>query len=148
MEILLIRNVRADDYTEGRMLFNGKPVCDTIEDRDRDVNRNGRLDGNEVKVYGETAIPNGRYRVTLDFSPKFSPRYSGKRIPFIHDVPGFQGVRIHTGNTSKDSLGCIIVGVRAGAGLVGNSKVTFLTKVLPPLEEAYERKEDIWITVK
>lgn len=148
MEILLIRNVRAENYTEGRMLFNGQPVCDTIEDRDRDANRNGRLDGNEVKVYGETAIPNGRYRVTLDHSPKFSPRYGGKRIPFVHDVPGFSGVRIHTGNTAADSLGCIIVGMRVGAGVVADSKATFFNRVLPPMEAADARKEEMWLTVR
>lgn len=148
MEILLERVVRADNYTEGKLSFDGEPICDTIEDRDRDENQNGVFDGDEAKVYGETAIPNGRYRVTLDHSPKFSPRYGGKRIPFVHDVPGFQGVRIHTGNTAADSLGCIIVGVRAGAGVVASSKDTFLNKVLPPMEAADERGEGMWLTVR
>lgn len=141
------RDVRAEDYTEGRLSFDGEPICDTIEDRDRDENLNGVFDEDEEKVYGETAIPNGRYRVTLDYSPKFSPRYGGRRIPFVHDVPGFEGIRIHTGNTAADSLGCIIVGVRSEDGVVVKSKATFLNKVLPPLEAADEREEEIWLTV-
>ena len=148
MEITLIRGLRADNYTEGKLSFDGEPVCDTIEDRDRDANRNGVFDGGETKVYGETAIPNGRYRVTLGYSPRFSPKYGGRRIPFIHDVPGFEGIRIHTGNTAADSLGCVIVGVRSGAGVVSDSKATFLNRVLPPLEAADVRKEEIWITVR
>ena len=142
------REVRADDYTEGTLSFDGEHVCDTIEDCDRDENRNGVFDGDEAKVYGETAIPNGRYRVTLDHSPKFSPRYGGRRIPFVHDVPGFEGIRIHTGNTADDSLGCIIVGVRSAAGFVANSKDTFLNKVLPPMEAADARGEEMWLTVR
>ena len=148
MEITLIRILRADNYTEGKLFFEGEPVCDTIEDKDRDANRNGRLDGEETKVYGETAIPNGRYRVTLDYSPKFSPKYGGRRIPFVHNVQGFEGIRIHTGNTAGDSLGCVIVGVRSGAGVVSDSRNTFLNKVLPPLEAADIRKEEIWLTVR
>lgn len=148
MEIELRRVVRANLYTEGRMYIDGHHVCDTVEDKDRDANRNGVFDAGEVKVYGRTAIPNGRYRVTLEYSPKFSPRYGGRRIPFIHDVPGFDGVRIHTGNTSADSLGCIIVGVRARSGVVANSKDTFFNKVLPPMAAADVRKEEMWITVR
>ena len=142
------RGTRADTYTEGTLSFDGEHVCDTIEDCDRDENRNGVFDGDEKKVYGETAIPYGRYRVTLDYSPKFSPRYGGRKIPFVHDVPGFEGIRIHTGNTADDSLGCIIVGVRVGEGLVAYSKDTFLSKVLPPMEAADARGEEMWLTVE
>lgn len=147
MEILLKRVVREDRYTEGRLSFDGTYVCDTIEDRDRDVNRNGRLDGDEVKIQGETAIPNGRYRVTLEYSPKFSPRYGGRRIPTIHDVPGFSGIRIHSGNTAHDSDGCVIVGIRHTAGMVRDSRATLFDDVIPPMEAAEKRKEAMWITV-
>lgn len=142
-----MRTVREDRYTEGRLSFDGKYVCDTIEDRDRDINRNGRLDGDEVKIQGETAIPNGRYRVTLEYSPKFSPRYGGRRIPTIHDVPGFSGIRMHTGNTANDSEGCVIVGIRHTAGMVRDSRATLFDDVIPPMEAAEKRNEAIWITI-
>lgn len=148
MEILLERVNRADRYTEGRLSFDGRHVCDTVEDTDRDENRNGRLDCGEVKIQGETAIPNGRYRVTLEYSPKFSPRYGGRRIPTIHDVPGFSGIRMHTGNTAADSEGCVIVGVRHTAGAVRDSRATLFDKVIPPMEAATARKEAMWITVR
>ena len=147
MEIQLKRVVRADRYTEGRLSFDGTYVCDTIEDRDRDINRNGRLDCDEVKIQGETAIPNGRYRVTPEYSPKFSPRYGGRRIPTINDVPGFSGIRMHTGNDARDSEGCVIVGIRHTAGEVRDSRLTLFDKVMPPMEAADARKEEMWITV-
>lgn len=148
MEILLKRVNRADRYTEGRLSFDGRHVCDTVEDTDRDANRNGRLDTGETKVYGETAIPNGRYRVTLEYSPRLSPRYGGRRIPTIHGVPGFEGIRMHTGNTAADSNGCPLVGIRSGAGVLSRSRDTFLNAVLPPMEAADARKEAMWITVR
>lgn len=148
MEIELRRVVRADRYTEGRLSFDGRHVCDTVEDKDRDANRNGRFDGDEVKIQGETAIPNGRYRVTLEYSPKFSPRYGGRRIPTIHDVPGFSGIRMHSGNTAHDSEGCVIVGVRHSAGTVRDSRATLFDKVIPLMEAAEKRKEGMWITVR
>lgn len=147
MEMELRRVNRADRYTEGRLSFDGRRVCDTVEDRDRDENRNGRLDAGEVKIQGETAIPNGRYRVTLEYSPKFSPRYGGRRIPTIHDVPGFSGIRMHTGNDARDSEGCVIVGVRHAPGVVLDSRVTLFDRVIPPMEAAEKRKEAMWITV-
>lgn len=147
MEMELRRVNRADRYTEGRLSFDGRRVCDTVENRDRDENRNGRLDGGEVKIQGETAIPNGRYRVTLEYSPKFSPRYGGRRIPTIHDVPGFSGIRMHTGNDAHDSEGCVIVGVRHAPGVVRDSRVTLFDWVIPPMEAAEKRKEAMWITV-
>ena len=75
MEILLKRIARRPTYTIGHLYIDGRYFCDTVEDTDRDLNRNGRFDNGEVKVYAQTAIPNGRYRVTMNVrSPKFSSR--------------------------------------------------------------------------
>ena len=75
MEILLRRIARRPTYTIGRLYIDGRYFCDTVEDTDRDLNRNGRFDNGEAKVYAQTAIPNGRYRVTMNVrSPKFSSR--------------------------------------------------------------------------
>ena len=75
MEITLKRIARRPTYTIGKLSIDGKYFCDTIEDRDRDLNCNGHFDNGEVKIPSQTAIPNGRYRVTMRVqSPKFSHR--------------------------------------------------------------------------
>lgn len=146
MKIELKRIARKETYTIGRLSVDSRYVCDTLEDKDRDQNRNGRFDGTEKKVYAQTAIPNGTYRVTLENSPKFSPRYGGRKVPYLHDVPHFEGVLIHTGNTADDSAGCILVGTNSAMGRVTNSLAAF-NKLLPMLEQAVARKEEITITV-
>lgn len=146
MKIELKRIARKETYTIGRLSVDGRYICDTLEDRDRDDNRNGRFDGGEKKVYAQTAIPNGTYKVTLEHSPKFSPKYGGRKVPYLHNVPHFEGILIHTGNTADDSAGCILVGTNSVTGRVTNSLVAF-NKLLPMLEQAVARKEEISITV-
>ncbi len=146
MKIELKRIARKETYTVGRLSIDGRYVCDTLEDKDRDQNRNGCFDGAEKKVYAQTAIPNGTYRVTLEHSPKFSPRYGGRKVPYLHDVPHFEGILIHTGNTADDSAGCILVGTNSATGRVSGSLMAF-NKLLPMLEQATARKEEITITV-
>ncbi|MCM1302247.1 MAG: DUF5675 family protein [Alistipes senegalensis] len=146
MKIELKRIARKETYTIGRLSVDGRYICDTLEDKDRDENRNGRFDGGEKKVYAQTAIPNGTYKVTLEHSPKFSPKYGGRKVPYLHDVPRFEGILIHTGNTADDSAGCILVGTNSAAGRVTDSLVAF-NKLLPMLEQAVDRREEISITV-
>ncbi|MEZ3475316.1 MAG: hypothetical protein K1V79_00100 [Alistipes sp.] len=146
MKIELKRIARKETYTIGHLSVDGRYICDTLEDRDRDDNRNGRFDGGEKKVYAQTAIPNGTYKVTLEHSPKFSPKYGGRKVPYLHNVPHFEGILIHTGNTADDSAGCILVGTNSATGRVTGSLVAF-NKLLPMLEQAVARKEEISITV-
>ena len=146
MKIELERIARKETYTIGHLLVNGRYVCDTLEDKDRDENRNGCFDGGEQKVYAQTAIPNGSYKVTLEHSPKFSPKYGGRKVPYLHDVPHFEGILIHTGNTAEDSAGCILVGTNSAAGKVTKSLAAF-DRLLPMLEQAEARNEAITITV-
>ncbi len=146
MKIELKRIARKETYTIGRLYVDGRYICDTLEDKDRDGNRNGRFDGGEKKVYAQTAIPNGTYKVTLEHSPKFSSRYGGRKVPYLHDVPHFEGILIHTGNTADDSAGCILVGTNSATGRITNSLAAF-NKLLPMLEQAAARKEEISITV-
>lgn len=110
MNLVLKRIAFRPTYTIGRLYVNGIKFCDTIEDR---VPKDGK------KVPGLTAIPAGKYDVTICWSPRFK-----KSLPLLHDVPGFSGVRIHSGNTEKDSEGCIIVGVNDKVGWVSNSRAT------------------------
>lgn len=105
------------DYTIGKLYVNGKYLCDTLEDPVRDINKNGKFDGNEVKIPGNTAIPYGTYDMTLSMSPKF------KRIlPLVENVNSFIGIRIHAGNSTKDTEGCILPGLNKIKGQVTHSK--------------------------
>lgn len=103
MELTLKRDILADGYTLGLLSVDGKHYCYTVEDMVREG----------VKIPGKTAIPYGRYKVIVNMSNRFK-----KLMPLLIDVPGFSGVRIHSGNTAEDTEGCIIVGkVRTEKGV-------------------------------
>ena len=110
MQVTVIRDKKTDKSTTGKLSVDGIFVCYTLED----IERTGE------KVYGETAIPTGTYRVVLDFSARFN-----RILPHILDVPGFEGIRIHPGNTAADTDGCILVGDTRDTDLVGQSRVAF-----------------------
>ena len=129
MNIVLKRIALRDTYTIGRLYIDGKYICDTVEDKVRDINKNGKFDEEEKKVYGETAIPYGTYEVKWTYSPRFK-----KYMPELLNVPSFSGIRIHSGNTAADSLGCIIVGENKVVGKVINSRAT-VNKLYPIIEK-------------
>lgn len=135
MELTLNRIFLGSSATIGELLINDKHLCDTLEDRVRPEGE---------KVYGKTAIPEGTYEVKLTHSPRFK-----KILPEILNVPNFSGIRIHTGNSSKDTEGCILVGTWDGEkeDWVGSSKIAF-DELMSLLEEATNNKEKITITVK
>lgn len=132
MEITVKRIAKKDTYTIGKLYVDGKYICDTIEDKDRGLTSDMPLsDIQKRKVYGETAIPTGRYNVEMNMtSAKFGkqPFYNevckGK-LPRIVGIKGYEGVLIHCGNSAKDSLGCILVGENKVVGQVINSKIAF-----------------------
>ena len=114
MELTLKRLHKNPTYTIGKLCVDGVYFCDTVEDTDRGLTQQMSNSYNEArKVYGKTAIPVGRYRVVLSYSDKFK-----KSLPLLNDVMCFSGVRIHSGNTAEDSLGCIIVGENKIKGVV------------------------------
>ena len=129
MTILLKRIALRDTYTIGKLYIDDKYICDTVEDKVRDINKNGVFDNGEKKVYGETAIPYGTYEVKWTYSNRFK-----KYMPEILSVPNFSGIRIHSGNTAADSLGCIIVGENKAVGKVLNSRAT-VNKLYPIIEK-------------
>lgn len=121
MKLKLKRIAFKSTYTIGRLFVDGKYVCDTIEDRDRGLTDSMTLEEiMRLKKYGETAIPYGTYKVQITWSPKFK-----KMMPILIGVKGFEGVRIHSGNTSKDSLGCLLVGRNTKVGMVTESRKTY-----------------------
>lgn len=120
--------------TEGDLFIDGVLACHTIED----VVRDG------PKVPGKTAIPAGRYKVSVTYSNRFK-----KDLPLVHDVPGFEGIRIHSGNTSEDTEGCIIVGAKQTSltdDFVGESRKA-MAALLVRLKLAQARGEDIHIVI-
>lgn len=98
-----LKRIHLDDkFTIGHLLLNDEVICFTLEDAVREVD--GQPVG-EWKIPGITAIPKGSYLVTQTFSQRFK-----RVLPLLHDVGGFVGVRIHTGNSDVDTEGCILVG--------------------------------------
>lgn len=130
MKLILKRIALRDTYTIGKLYIDGVYFCDTLEDKVRDLNKNGKFDNGEKKVYGETAIPYGTYKVDMNtVSPRFKNRvwakpYGGK-IPRLLNVNSFEGVLIHPGTTSKDTSGCLLVGRNTIVGKLTQSQNTF-----------------------
>ena len=121
MRLTLIRIANRPTYCIGKLYIDGVYFCDTIEDTDRGLKDEMSLE--EIlskKVKGETAIPSGIYQVTITYSPKYK-----KNMPLINNVKGYSGIRIHSGNTSKDTEGCLIVGKNKEVGKVLDSRVTY-----------------------
>ena len=152
MEITLERRWRLPRYSIGRLYINGKYFCNTLEDRDRELYQGMSEETiREKKVYCETAIPYGRYRITLQVqSPKYSKKLQYKRcngyLPRLLNVPGFDGILMHIGNYPKDSCGCILVGENTKKGAVLNS-TTWFWKLYDILKQADKKGEEIWITI-
>lgn len=109
MKIVVVRDTFTENSTIGKMLIDGAFFCYTLEDTIRDV-----------KVYGETAIPYGTYKVIINMSNRFK-----RLMPLLVDVKGFEGVRIHNGNTKEHTHGCILVGSTKSKDFIGDSKTTF-----------------------
>ena len=141
-ELLLQRRFLKETYTIGKLSVDGEVYCDVLEDKVRDLNKDGDLlDEGEQKVYGETAIPYGRYRVVVDYSPKFK-----RDMPHILGVPHFEGIRIHAANWPTQLEGCVAVGENKVKGGLINSKV-YERELTSWLKMWQKKGEEIWITI-
>ena len=109
MKLKLVRIAKRENYTIGKLYVEGEYFCDTLEDRVRDLTV-------EKKIPGETAIPAGQYDLIVSMSPRFK-----RELPRLLNVPYFEGILIHRGNTEKDTSGCILVGENKAVGKVLNS---------------------------
>lgn len=127
MKLRVERKYLKENYTIGNLYIDGKFFCNTLEDKVRDINKNGKFDNGETKVYGQTAIPYGTYEVIVNMSPKFK-----RELPRLLNVPHFEGILIHRGNTDKDSSGCILLGENKIKGqLINSTKYEVeLTKII------------------
>lgn len=131
MELTVKRQPSADGATLGELLIDGEHECWTLEDV-------VRPDG--AKVDGQTAIPAGRYRVIIDQSARF-----GCPMPHVLDVPGFEGIRIHAGNTAADTEGCLLLGQTHGDNQVWQSRLAFVA-FFAKLQAALQDGGECWIT--
>ena len=131
--LTLTRIAKRADYTIGRLEDeNGVKICDTLENTWRDYK------GGELKVPRKSAVPEGTYQVVITKSKKF-----GKYLPLLVGVPGFEGIRIHSGNTVNDTEGCILVGQNLIKGKVLLSRLT-----LEKLMRLIENEKRIFLTIK
>ena len=148
MELILKRIAKRKTYTIGRLYireqvmdeylpsYEDRYFCDTLEPTWRDY-ANGAY-----KVKGRSAIPEGRYAVVISFSPKFK-----QWLPILLGVPKFEGIRIHAGNTSADTEGCILVGLNKLVGQVVDSRI-WVHRLKQKIVEAKGRGEPVWITIR
>jgi hypothetical protein len=130
MKMTLVREPSERGRTFGVLFVNGRYQCFTLEDEQR-----------MTKIAGVTCIPAGTYKVSITYSPKFD-----RRLPLIHDVPGFTGIRIHTGNTASDTEGCILPGLGRQGDAIVLSKPAF-DQLFALIEKADLAKELITIKV-
>lgn len=153
MELKLKRIALKKEYTIGRLYIDGKYFCDTLEDTVRDLNKNGKFDNGEKKIAELTAIPYGKYEVTLKVR---SPRYSkiqkymdfcGGYMPRLLKVLDFEGILIHSGTTAKDSAGCILVGKNTIVGKLTDSWNTW-KKLYLLMKPISTKGEKIFITIE
>ena len=148
MELILKRIAKRKTYTIGRLYireqvmdeylpgYEDRYFCDTLEPTWRDYEHGA------YKVKGRSAIPEGRYAVVISYSPRFK-----QWLPILLGVPKFEGIRIHAGNTAKDTEGCILVGKNREVGTVLDSR-KWLYELKQKIVEAKDRGESVWITVK
>lgn len=126
MLITIKRLYKTEDSTIGELLIDGIWECFTLEDTER-----------KIKIKGETAIPKGTYKVIINESNRFK-----RLLPLLIDVPNFEGVRIHSGNSNHDTEGCILVGKTRNKNYIGQSRKAF-EKLFKKMQTA----KDITLTI-
>lgn len=145
MELLLQRQHSGRHATLGILTVDGAEACFTVEDvvrEPREVNGGHKTPVERWKVHGQTAIPQGRYRVTITYSGRFK-----RDLPLVNAVPGFEGIRIHPGNTHADTEGCILPGTRIVGEQVVESRAAF-NRLMLAIESALDAGEEVWLEIR
>ena len=130
MKLTLKRIALRQTYTIGKLYIDDNYFCDTLEDTVRDLDKDGKFENGEKKIKGKTAIPYGTYEIKWTYSPRFK-----KYTPQLMNVPSFEGIRIHNGNSSDHTEGCLLLGENKKVGMVLNSRAT-INKFYPIIKEA------------
>lgn len=155
MKILIERTWKKEEYTIGKLYVDGIFFSNTLEDKDRGLASTMSLgEIKRIKKAGITAIPTGTYNIRMDIvSPKYSKKdwfiknCHGAKMPRLENVPGYEGVLVHPGNTAADTDGCILIGKNDVKGKVTKSKEYFL-QLYNKIYAAYNKSEKISITIK
>ena len=145
MNLILEEIFTTKNSTASCLILDKRPFCFIVEDGARDK-----------KVKHETRIPSGRYQIkprrTGSFFKKYSKQFGHKFVPHLQEVPGFEFILIHIGNTIKDTSGCLLVNRFVGLGTDGNAAGADSTSVYKLfyalMEKALEREEEIWIEIR
>lgn len=132
MKLKVERKWLTDKSTIGLLSVDGTAECFTLEDV-------VRPDGD--KVFGQTAIPAGSYNVIINYSPHFK-----RELPLLEHVQGFEGVRIHPGNTAADTEGCILVGISKGPDVVFESRKAF-EDLYPKIQSALDGGDTVTLEI-
>ena len=142
MELRLERKYRNNNYCIDKLYINGKYFSDVLEDPDRGLTDTMSLEEiKKIKIKGNTCIPYGTYNVTITYSPRFK-----RNLPLINNVKGFDGIRIHSGNTPQDTEGCLLPGFNKVKGQVIDSRVT-TDKLIAQIQQALNKGEKVTITI-
>ena len=142
MELRLERKYRNNNYCIDKLYINGKYFSDVLEDPDRGLTDTMSLEEiKKIKIKGNTCIPYGTYNITITYSPRFK-----KNLPLLNNVKGFDGIRIHSGNTPQDTEGCLLPGFNKVKGQVIDSRVT-TDKLIAQIQQALNKGEKVTITI-
>lgn len=139
MKLVLQREPSLRDATIGEITIGGQHECWTCED---EIRENIYLPVSKWKVPGATAIPSGTYKIAITLSNRFK-----RNLPILLDVPGFEGIRIHPGNTAEDTEGCILVGRQKGIDSISESKIA-LGVLQPKIQFALDNGEEVTIEIR
>jgi hypothetical protein len=143
MDLHMVRRKFSPISTIGEWYINQKSFCWTLEDMDRQIQKDGSILpwDKRLKLYGLTAIPYGTYEVITNYSVRF------KRVmPLILDVPDFKGIRIHVLNWAEETEGCIGLGKEYGEDCIKRSLEAF-NEFMPILTGALDRNERVFLTI-
>ena len=142
MELKVKRRFRGEKYTIGTMYVDGVRLCDTLEDKDRGLRQDMSLSQiKKLKVYGQTAIPIGRYKVKMTWWAKYRKYY-----PELCNVPGYTSILIHGGKNAAATLGCVLVGEnKIKGGLVNSGK--YVEELRQKITAEIKAGRDVWITI-
>lgn len=142
MELQLTRTIKTNRSTIGELNIDGAFECFIIEDKDRGLQQGMTISElTALKVKTQTAIPSGHYEIVVSFSDRFR-----KMLPLLLNVPAYEGVRIHPGNTDADTEGCLLPGKTKSQDAVGSSRAAFAT--LFDKIKAGMQREKVFITIK
>jgi hypothetical protein len=150
MEIKIKRIYLTETTSIGELRINGGFFCWTLEDKVREPKARPTEELHawvkSWKVQNSTAIPRGRYKLEITWSNRF-----GLLLPVLNDVPGFTGIRIHPGNSFKDTEGCILLGLEKGKDVIYKSRLAqrlFMNAISTQIKYTVKLKEETWVEIE